>query len=472
MAAHNPHDVIQDFLHGRLSRRNFLTRASALGISSSVVAATLSGRRASAQDATATAGPAPTPAPTQTPIAITSNVGAKVRIQYWTILSGPDGDEMSALVQKFSDENPDIGVDSLQGLLDFVPKLQAAGISGTAPDVALLRSYYIGAFASKGVLSPVTPDELTAAGIKQEDWDPTVWGFTTFEDQQYTVPLDIHCFAQFYNKKLLAAKSLAVPTTIDELKTVAQATTDRANQICGYQNWIADNAGAGENFGWLWSMFQYQFGGQFLNEDNSKAAFNTPEGVAALQAMVDLETAGNPDHLPYFNLQRTGQVATWPDGPWIITPMTDTAQAPAANDIAVAPIFQKDPNAPVVWAQSHQFSLPKQSDNSAERRAASLKFIEWMTAHSVDWAKAGQVPARNSAREEVLANTDNPVLQEVKNFVPELAYAKFWPTDVPTMLEIGPRIGNHAVAAILGQESVADALKSAEQEINDISANG
>jgi len=413
----------------------------------------------------------PTPAPTQTPIAVNSNEGAKVRIQYWTILSGPDGDEMSALVQKFSDENPDIGVDSLQGLLDFVPKLQAAGISGTAPDVALLRHYYIGAFANTGVLSPVTADELSAAGIKQEDWDPTVWGFTTFQDQQYTIPLDIHCFAQFYNKALLGAKSLEVPVTIDDVKAVAQATTDQANQICGYQNWIAPNGGAGENFGWLWWTFQSQFGGQFLSDDRSKAAFNTPEGVAALQTMVDLETAGNPDHLLYFDLQRNGQVATWPDGPWIITPMTNVDEAPAANDISVSPIFQKDPNAPAVWAQSHQFSLPKQADNSEERRAASLKFVEWMTAHSVDWAKAGQIPARTSAREEVLANTDNPVLQDVKIFAPELAYAKFWPSDVPTMLEIGPRIGNHAVAAILGQESVEDALNAAESEINDIIAN-
>jgi multiple sugar transport system substrate-binding protein len=95
-----------------------------------------------------------------------------------------------------------------------------------------------------------------------------------------------------------------------------------------------------------------------------------------------------------------------------------------------------------------------------------------MTAHSVDWARAGQIPARNAARDEVLANTDNPVLQAVKTFVPELAYAKFWPSDVPTMLEIGPRIGNHAVGAILGQESVEDALKAAEEEINDIIANG
>lgn len=466
MAANHLQELVQAWQQGRLSRRSFMTYAASLGLTAGAASSVLRANSAFAQD------PTPTPAPTQTPIAIQSNEGAKVRIQYWTILSGPDGDEMSALVQKFSDENPDIGVDSLQGLLDFVPKLQAAGISGTAPDVALLRHYYIGAFASKGVLSPLSPDELAAAGIKQEDWDPTVWGFTTYEDQQYTIPLDIHCFAQFYNKALLGAKSLEVPTTLDELKAVAQATTDRANQICGYQNWIAPNGGAGENFGWLWWTFQAQFGGQFLSEDRSKAAFNTPEGVAALQAMVDLETIGNPDHLLYFDLQRNGQVAVWPDGPWIITPMTNTAEAPAANDIAVSPIFQKDPNAPAVWAQSHQFSLPKQADNNAERRAASLKFVEWMTAHSVDWAHAGQIPARNSARDEVMANTDNPVLQDVKVFVPELAYAKFWPSDVATMLEIGPRIGNHAVGAILGQESVEDALKAAEEEINDIIANG
>ena len=110
---------------------------------------------------------------------------------------------MSALVRKFSEENPDIGVESLQGLPDFVPKMQAAAISGTAPDVALLRHYYIGAFASKDVLSPLKPDELDAAGITAADYDPTVWGFTTYEDQQYTIPLDIHCFAQLYNKTLL-----------------------------------------------------------------------------------------------------------------------------------------------------------------------------------------------------------------------------------------------------------------------------
>jgi multiple sugar transport system substrate-binding protein len=459
-------ELVEQFKHGELTRRQFLSYAAALGLSATAARWALYGASVSAQET-------PTPEPTSTPIALSSNESASVRIQYWTILSGPDGDEMSALVAKFSEENPDIGVDSLQGLLDFVPKMQAAAISGTAPDVALVRNHYIGAFASKGVLTPVTNDELGAHGINSADFDPTVWGFTTYQDEQYTVPLDIHCFAMLYNKTRLGDAGLDVPTTLDELKAVATATTKVDEQICGYQNWIVNNANNAEAFPWLWFMFQNQFGGQFLNEDNSEAAFNTPEGVAALTWMKEMEDVGNPEHLPYFDLQRNGQVVAWPDGPWIITAMFNPDQAPAHADLDATTFPQKDPNAPAVWAQSHQFSFPKQSDDNAERREASLKFVQWMTEHSFDWSQAGQMPAHNGARAEVEANTDDPYLQKLKaGWIPELAYAKFMPTDVPTMLEFLPRIGSHVVSAITGLEDVESALNDAEQEVNDIIANG
>ncbi len=464
MAANHPQDVIQALYEGRLSRRGFIARASALGMSASVITAALSRRGASAQDATATVA-----APTPTPVVPVQHgsADAKVKIRYWTILGGPDGDEMSALVDKFTTDNPDIGVESLQGLTDFVPKMQAASISGTAPDVALLRNHYIGAFASKGVLTPITTDELTQGGIKAEDFDQTVWGFTKYQDQQYTVPLDIHCFAMLYNKKLLSAANVAVPTTLDEWKAVNQATSTA--DVNGYQNWILNNNDPA-NFTWLWFNFQKQFGGQFLSDDGSKAAFNTPEGVAAVTWMKEMEDIGNPKHLPYFDLERNGQVATWPDGPWIITAMFNPEQAPASADLDAAALPQKDPAKPAVWAQSHQLSLPKQGSPDDARRQASLKFIDWMTAHSIDWAKAGQVPARNSARAEALASTD-PYLVKLKSWAAELTYANFMPTNVPTMLELLPRIGSHVIGALLGQEAIADALNNAESEVNDIISN-
>ncbi|GIW03428.1 MAG: hypothetical protein KatS3mg059_0048 [Thermomicrobiales bacterium] len=145
MSARELQELLEAWQQGRISRRSFFTSALALGVSAGAASALMStSHRASAQDQ-------PTPVPTPTPIQEThGSASASVKISYWTILSGPDGDEMNALVGKFTDENPDIAVESLQGLTDFVPKMQAAAISGTAPDVALVRNHYIGPFASKG----------------------------------------------------------------------------------------------------------------------------------------------------------------------------------------------------------------------------------------------------------------------------------------------------------------------------------
>jgi multiple sugar transport system substrate-binding protein len=274
-----------------------------------------------------------------------------------------------------------------------------------------------------------------------------------------------------YNKTLLTNAGLTVPTTLDEVLAVAQATTNTDNDTVGYMNWILNNTNSADPFTWLWFTFQMQFGGQFFSEDGTKAAFNTPEGVAALTMMKTLEDAGNPEHLPYFDLNRNGQVATWPDGPWIITAMFNPEQAPASADLDVAVMAQRDPAAPAVWAQSHQLSLPVQGDPDEARRAASLTFVNWITEHSVDWAGAGQVPARNSARDEALASSD-PYLTKLHAWAEQLPYAKFMPSDVPTILEVLPRLGSHIQAAILGQSSVEDALKDAESEVNDILSAG
>src|SRR5947207_62085 len=153
--------------------------------------------------------------PTATPFAV-ANFGsssAKVAIRYWTILGSVDGIVMNDLVRKFSEANPDIRVESLQGVTDFITKVEAAAISGTAPDVAIVRHTYIGPFASKNVLSPLTGDELSQVGIKQEDFDPTVWKFTQYQGQQYTVPLDIHLHAMLYDKALLTQAGFSKPPT-------------------------------------------------------------------------------------------------------------------------------------------------------------------------------------------------------------------------------------------------------------------
>jgi len=265
---------------------------------------------AAADAPTAAAAEAPTAmtvatAPTATPQPALNfgSDSAKVKIRYWTILGSVDGIVMNDLVKKFSADNPDIAVESLQGLNDFIPKMQSSSISGTAPDVAIVRHTYIGPFVDKNILAPFETGELDAAGIKEADYDPTVWKFTQYQGKQYTVPLDIHCHAMLHNKKILADNGLQVPTTTEEwLAAVKKVTKD---DIIGY-NTFALGAGAQEYMTWYIFGIWSQYGVKMISDDGTKAAFNTPDGVTAIKWMVDMQSSGNPKNVPTGDLQRTG----------------------------------------------------------------------------------------------------------------------------------------------------------------------
>jgi multiple sugar transport system substrate-binding protein len=420
---------------------------------------------AAAGAAAPTAAPAAEPSPTPVTAQVFGSESAKVKIRYWTILGSVDGIVMNDLVKKFSDENPDIAVESLQGLTDFVQKMQASGISGTAPDVALVRHTYIGPFVDKNILTPIDAGELDVAGIKAADYDPTVWNFTQYQGKQYTIPLDIHAHAMLYNKKILSDNGLQVPTTHDEWLAAVKKVT--AGDIIGF-NTFALGAGAQEFMTWYIFGIWKQYGVEMISADGKKAAFNTPDGILATKWMKDMQASGNPKNGPTGDLQRTGKVATWADGPWISTLFFDKTKAPAADDIDVAPLPQRDPNKKAVWGQSHQFALPTQGSADADRRAASLKFVQWIGQHSVDWAKAGQVPAHNKAREEAL-NSDNIYLKKLQTWASELPYVAFMAPH-PKLLEVMPRIAANVEGTMLAGLSVEDALKKAEDEVNAILA--
>lgn len=53
-----------------------------------------------------------------------------------------------------------------------------------------------------------------------------------------------------------------------------------------------------------------------------------------------------------------------------------------------------------VWANSHQFTLPTQKSADDNKTQAAKVFVNWVSKKSLEWAKGGQIPARNSVREE------------------------------------------------------------------------
>jgi multiple sugar transport system substrate-binding protein len=74
-----------------------------------------------------------------------------------------------------------------------------------------------------------------------------------------------------------------------------------------------------------------------------------------------------------------------------------------------------------VWGNSHQLALT--TEDPAKQAAAGC-WIGWLSQNSVQWAKAGQVPARESARESSELATVSPA---VAGFAPEVEHVKLLP---------------------------------------------
>jgi multiple sugar transport system substrate-binding protein len=110
------------------------------------------------------------------------------------------------------------------------------------------------------------------------------------------------------------------------------------------------------------------------------------------------------------------------------------------------------------WAGSHMLCL--RSGLTDQERAASEKFVRYLSDHSLDWADAGQVPVRKKLR-------DDPRFQAMpvqSTFARQIPYAKPMPST--TFTREYQAAWDPAVESVLrGDRSAADALKEAATAI-------
>jgi multiple sugar transport system substrate-binding protein len=201
----------------------------------------------------------------------------------------------------------------------------------------------------------------------------------------------------------------------------------------------------------------WQFGGEPYAEDGSAATYASDEGVQAMSWMRgQIDKGYSPEKVDidaqYLAFKNGKTSITW-DGIWQIN---DLEEAGINYGIAVLPTIG---NEPASWANSHHFFLTSQAAGDQDRSDASKVFIGWMSEKSSEWAGAGMIPARNSAREETAYT--NSVQYGIKDQVDHLHFLP----PVPGLGDVQPQTLEVAVnKAILGQTSVEDALSKAESD--------
>jgi len=180
---------------------------------------------------------------------------------------------------------------------------------------------------------------------------------------------------------------------------------------------------------WLFESLLWQNGGDLYNEAVTEATWNSDAGVDALTWMVDLIKQGySPKNVGALAEQvafQNNKNAFYWSGIWNILTFEEAGVNYGAGPL---PQIGSEKGA---WANSHNFVIMNKRDQDPNKIAASKFFISWVSRNSAEWAKAGQVPARNSVRESSAFQS----LEPQSKIAQELPYVHF-PPSVPGIADI------------------------------------
>lgn len=377
-----------------------------------------------------------------------------VDLQYWNPFTGPDGPYMGQLVDEFNGENETISV-TMTTQAEYYVQLATAAASGTLPDVAIVHADQLATQAFRNVIRPID-DLVEQIGVSGDDFPQGVWQAGEVAGQRYSIPLDIHPMTMFYNQDMLNEAGIeSVPQTREEFEAAAAAMTGGRNS--GFM------ITTGFPVQQIFQMLLHQFGGTEFSEDGSEATWNSEAGVQALEWMKNAQTQYGEENLEVdaeLNAFRSGIVGMVWNGIWQTTNLTGDAVEFTGMATAVPQIGE----AQAVWAGSHQLTLPVHSSPDECKDAASGIFIRYLLDNSVTWARAGQIPANNTAR----ASEEFQSVEPQASIAPSVE-AAFFPPSIPGITDAFGPLGE-AVGSVMAGTSpdIQQALDDAAARSNQI----
>ncbi|PTM57840.1 ABC transporter substrate-binding protein [Desmospora activa] len=382
--------------------------------------------------------------------------GGELTLTFWNGFTGPDGEDMKRIIDQFNQEHKGEIQIKAQTMPwgEYYDKIRTVVSSGQAPDVAIMHVDQLPKQADLGVIMPID-EYIQDFELKEEDFLPAVWEAGMYKDQRYAIPLDVHPIGLYYNVDLLKEAGFEKPpATMEEFLEVAEATT-----IDGNRDGKIDQWGFPMPIKWPSGMIYfstlYQMGGEAVSKDGLKALYNSPEGVKAAQLLESFisEHQVSPKNIQQdgeVTLFRQGKAAMHINGIWMINAFKE--QKGLNFDVAPMPTFGEKS---ATWAGSHNFVLPRQKKTDPKRIEAAMTFIEYVTDHSIEWAHAGQIPAKNSVRE-------SEEFQDIK-FQSHFADVDtlVFPYPSPTYVDVWVPAEEALNEILLGKKEAKTALKQA-----------
>jgi multiple sugar transport system substrate-binding protein len=288
---------------------------------------------------------------------------------------------------------PDFQLETMY--LSSMPVTLARG--GSTPDVFMFTTY--GQGISGGWLEPLNgyfanKSVTDLNWYDESDLLKTAKAFPLWSDgERYACPITSEAMTLFFNQDALAAKSLPVPQTFDELLATAKAV--KTDAMSG----IAMRASAGGNSTPPAMGFVFSYGADMVKDH--VAAFASPEGIAAVDMYARLLSQAGPPGVGSYEWYQVlddflqDRTAMAIDSSNFATDISNPAKSRVAKQAGFATFPHLPGRSPVPFMSHWQACV---NSKSQYKRAAFL-FLLWATSKptSLKTAAGGLATTRVSA---------------------------------------------------------------------------
>lgn len=336
-------------------------------------------------------------------------------------------------------------------------RMATAFASGSAPWDITYNCGWVPEFQS--FLSPYA-DSLPKALV--DDLPPSSFSTVTVDGKRYGTVFTLSLLTMFYNKEHLDnAGFKEAPKTWDDFKAYAKELTrdGRYGLVLNY----GDPAGIGGTASY-WMVFLQQAGGKMYGEDGMPV-FNGPEGVDALQMMVDLMPYTDPGSISYAsindatNVLLSGRASMMMNWPFMWNAANDPNQSQIVGKMASA-VLPAGPAGTASIDGTDAWTITKASKNK-EKAQQLIEFYLDADVQKRQVLDTGWLPIRLSvlADPEVQAKAPNAavVLEQAKH-----PYDSFV---TPDYNEVTVAVGTQVQQALQGQKTAAQAIADAHDAV-------
>lgn len=378
--------------------------------------------------------------------------GGPKPVVMWGSWSGDQVKQLEAQAKRFNEAQKEYKVSYVpQELVE--EKLLTALVGGQVPDIVLWDRYQTSLYAPKGALAPID-DFVKKDNIDTSAFYQPAFGEMKVGDKLYGLPLLVDNRSLIYNKTLLEAAGIKPPKNWDELATAAKALAVRKDGKLTQAGFDLKDPG-------LFSMYLAQVGGKLLSDDQTKTAFNSPQGLKVLDFWKSLLDAGvyQVGFGDTGNSFAEGRTAMKLDGPWALATLDKVdglsygvAQPPVGPDGQTG-----------AYMGGFGLVIPKGAKNAE----GAWEFMKWWTTqpeNGVEFGKiSGWIPANIKAANDPYFTKN----EHYAAFIETMSYANVRPgvrgfSDVEGKALV-PALQRFLSGEISAQQALSDAQVQGDQ---------